>query len=340
MDLPEVGKIDRELFEKLIYSRLGAENPDVVIGPQHGVDAAVVETGQDDRVMVISEDPTFTMPSMLDEFGWAIVHICASDVAVLGVDPEYLTLCLLLPPKTKTNELDDIWSQIHSECKELGITVIGGHTGVYPGIPEPLNGGGTVIGFGKKEDLTPPSNAREGDEIIMTKGPAIEAAGILAHKSEEALKEKHDPTLIDKAKKLSQEMTVIKDAEIAREHANAMHDATEGGVINGVYEIAMASDSGCELHIDKIEIPREIEVVCNHHQIDPLTSISEGTLLLTTPPTKTDRVIKNLEKNNIDSWVIGKITDGKKTIKKKDGTQKELKPNKTDPFWNAFFTPE
>jgi len=36
----------------------------------------------------------------------------------------------------------------------------------------------TVIGVGSKAQLTPPSNARVGDRVIMTKGPAIEVAGI------------------------------------------------------------------------------------------------------------------------------------------------------------------
>ncbi|WGI16923.1 AIR synthase family protein [Methanonatronarchaeum sp. AMET-Sl] len=336
MKLPDVGKINREFFEKTIYQKLGAKNKDVLIGPQHGVDAAAIKINQD-QVMVVSEDPTFSMPSMLDDFGWSIVHICASDVAVLGVDPEYITLCLLLPPETTQEQFETIWSQIHSECEKLGITVVGGHTGVYPGIPAPLNGGGTVIGYGEKQDLTPPTNAEVGDKIMMTKGPAIEATGILAHKSEKELKEKYGEKLIEKAKNRFYQMTVIKDAAIAREHSNAMHDATEGGVLNGVHEIAIASDNGCIIHENKIPLPPEIEAVCSHHKINPLTSISEGTLLLTCPPQNTEVIKKQLEKKDIPSWVIGEITENKKTIIDKEGNKQKLQPIKTDPFWKTFF---
>ncbi|MEM4206902.1 MAG: AIR synthase related protein, partial [Nitrososphaerota archaeon] len=112
--LPAIGKIDREVFEKIIYPKLGAPSKNVILGPQHGVDAAVVSI--DDKkgdIMVIAEDPTFGLPSLIDYFGWAIVHICASDVAVLGVPPKYLTISLLLPPGTEVSLLDKIWRQVH-----------------------------------------------------------------------------------------------------------------------------------------------------------------------------------------------------------------------------------
>jgi hypothetical protein len=37
----------------------------------------------------------------LEMFGWYTVHIGASDVAVMGVPPRYMTYTLLMPPETK-----------------------------------------------------------------------------------------------------------------------------------------------------------------------------------------------------------------------------------------------
>ena len=177
--LPKIGKVDRASFDKIIYPRLGKKDNTVLIGPQHGVDAAAIEL-PDGNVMVVKTDPTFGLPVLMPHFGWAIVHICASDVACLGVKPRYMTICLLLPPGTADEVLENIWKEVHQECEKLGIAIVGGHTGVYPGIAYPLNGGCTVIGLGKKSELTPASNAQVGDRVIMTKGPAVEAAGILA----------------------------------------------------------------------------------------------------------------------------------------------------------------
>ena len=335
--LPQIGKVDRATFDKVIFPRLGKPDGTVLIGPQHGVDAAVIEL-PNGEVMVIAEDPTFGLPVLMPHFGWAIVHICASDVAVLGVKPKYLTICLMLPPGTKDDVLEHIWQEIHQECEKLDIAIVGGHTGIYPGISFPLNGGCTVIGIGKKGQITPPSNACIGDRIIITKGPAIEAAAILAFQAENALIDKFGSALVEKAKDYFFEMTVVKDAAIAAPYARAMHDATEGGLLNGVYEIAAASNNGVTLYEDKIVIPDEIDAVCRHFDIDPLISISEGTLVITATPEDTPPMMKELEQSGIAAWEIGEITEKDRVFVRKDGKREELVPVAVDPFWAAYFS--
>ncbi|MBE0481104.1 MAG: AIR synthase family protein [Dehalococcoidia bacterium] len=335
--IPEIGKIDRASFERVVFPRLGAPDGSILIGPKHGVDAAVIELSDGD-VMVIAEDPTFGMPVIMPYFGWAIVHICASDVAVLGVRPKYMTICLMLPPGTREETFEKVWADIHQECQKLGISIVGGHTGVYPGIGYPLNGGCTVIGFGRKGQITPASNAQVGDTLIMTKGPAIEATALLAEQAEASLRDKLPPALVDRARSYIFKMTVVEDALIAAPDAHAMHDATEGGLINGVYEIAEASGTGVILYEDRIVIPDEVRAVCDHFEIDPLTAISEGTLVLTAPPLKAGRILDNLEKRGIPAWEIGEVSSGERIFVRNNGSSEELAPVKVDPFWAAYFS--
>ncbi len=335
--LPQIGKIDRATFDKLIFPRLGKADRSVLVGPQHGVDAAVIEL-PDGNMMVIAEDPTFGMPVLMPHFGWAIVHICASDVAVLGVKPRYLTICLMLPPGTPDSTLENIWVEMHEECLKLGIAIVGGHTGIYPGIGYPLNGGCTVIGIGKKSELTPASNAKVGDRVIMTKGPAIEATGVLALQAEKALEKRFGAALVEKGKKLFFEMTVVKDALTAAPHAHAMHDATEGGLLNGVYEIAAASGTGVTLYEDRIVIPPEVGAVCEYFKIDPLISVSEGTLVITASADKSPRILSDLKKAGIDAWDIGEITPKERIFVRRSGRRQELQPVMVDPFWAAYFS--
>ena len=288
--------------------------------------------------MVIAEDPTFGMPVLMPHFGWAIVHICASDVAVLGVKPRYMTICLMLPPGTEETVLENIWEEVHQECEKLGIAIVGGHTGVYPGIAFPLNGGCTIIGLGTKDQLTPPTNARIGDRVIITKGPAIEAAGILALQAEKALVKKFGQDIVEKAKEYFLEMTVVQDALVAAPYAHAMHDATEGGLLNGVYEIVQASNTGVTIFEEKIIIPEEIDAVCRHFNIDPLISISEGTLVITATPENTPRILSDLKQSGIAAWEIGEVTAKDRVFIRKNGKKEELTPVKVDPFWAAYFS--
>ena len=335
--LPQIGKVDRSSFDRIIFPRLGKSDPTVLLGPQHGVDAAVTEL-PDHSVMVVAEDPTFGLPVLMPHFGWAIVHICASDVAVLGVKPRYLTMCLLLPPGTPDIVLENIWQEVDAECKKLDIAIIGGHTGMYPGISYPLNGGCTVIGLGSKEQLTPASNARVGDKVIMTKGPAIEATGILAYQAQDALIKKLGKDTLEKAKSHFFNMTVVKDALVSAGYAHAMHDATEGGLLNGVFEVAAASGKGVTLFEDKIYIPDEVEAVCGYFGIDPLISISEGTLVITASPENTPGLLAALKKSHIPAWEIGEITVRDPVFIRRDGRKEELLPVAVDPFWAAYFS--
>ena len=335
--IPELGKLDRATFDKLILSRLGNKDSSVFIGPQHGVDAAVIDLPGGD-VMVIAEDPTFGMPVIMPYFGWEIVHICASDVAVMGVKPRYMTICLMFPPGTTEEVVDAVWTQVDGECKKLDIAIIGGHTGIYPGMDFPLNGGCTVMGIGKREQLTPASNARVGDRVIVTKGPAIEATGILAQQAEKSLLKKLGKETVEKAIKYLLQMTVVEDALTAAPLAHAMHDATEGGLLNGVFEIAAASKTGVTIYEDKIVIPDEITAVCKYFNIDPLISISEGTLVITATPQNSAKIIEELQKKNINAWDIGEITKSERLFIKKGGDKTVLEPVLVDPFWPVFFS--
>jgi hydrogenase expression/formation protein HypE len=334
--LPQIGKVDRASFDRIIYPHLGRKDSSVIIGPQHGVDAGVVDLGGG-NVMVLKIDPTFSMPALLKYMGWAIVHICASDVACLGVRPRYMTICLLLPSNTKDETLEELWTQVSDECDKLGIAIVGGHTGVFPGISMPLNGGCCVIGLGKKEQLTPASNAKAGDKLIVTKGAAIEAGSILAMEGEKDLIPALGKDVVEAGKKRFWDMTVVKDCFVAGPNAHAMHDATEGGLLNGVFEMAAASKIGVTLYENKIFIPDECKVICDYFKIDPLTSISEGTLVVAAAPDKTARIIADLKANGIDAFEMGEFTEKDRIFIRKNGAREELKPVVVDPFWNAFF---
>src|SRR5205823_363998 len=64
-------------------------------------------------------------------------------------------------------------------CKKLGVSIIGGHTGRYPGIGYSVIGGGVLIATGSEKKYLTSSMAHSGDEVILTKGAAIETTAVL-----------------------------------------------------------------------------------------------------------------------------------------------------------------
>ena len=128
-ELPEMGKVSRSVFDGLILPNLGAADPRVIVGPQHGVDVGVVDIGGG-RVMAITADPVFIVP----QYGWSraawfAVHILASDAATSGLAPTWMTVDLNLPLSMTREELSEMWQTFSREADRLGIAIVAGHTG-------------------------------------------------------------------------------------------------------------------------------------------------------------------------------------------------------------------
>ena len=136
-------------------------------------------------------------------------------------------------------------------------------------------------------------------------------------------------------------MTVVKDALIAMEAGGvtAMHDATEGGVIGGLFEIANASNVGMEIDESLFIYPEEVNAICEFFNIDPIAAIAEGSLLITAKPSCSEKIINDLKNAGIKASVIGKATENvkKRYIKRLDGRVFPLAIPSQDPFWPAFF---
>ncbi len=337
----KIGKIDFDSFSEFLLQRLGHKDDSVIVPPLTGVDAGVIDIG-DGKVLVVAEDPIFTIPGLpLEMFGWFTVHIGASDVAVMGVRPRYMTYSLLMPPETSDQDFKVIVESIHETAKELEIAIVGGHTGYYPGFIAPTIGGITVFAIAERDCYVTPAGACPGDDIILTKGPAIETAAILSVVREQELLKNYPPDLVNKAKSLSKQMTVVKDALIAMESGGvtAMHDATEGGVLGGLFEVANASGVGMEIDESLVIYPDEVRMVCEAFALDPLAAIAEGSLLITSTGRFSEKIMQNLRKSDIQSSVIGKVSKNRddRFLKRRDGTIIPLVIPDQDPFWPAFF---
>jgi len=337
----KIGKIDDATFRAVILRRLGKKDPTVLVPPRAGVDAGVVDLGGG-KVLVVAEDPIFTMPRLpLETFGWFTVHIGASDVAVMGVRPRYMTYSLLLPPETGAGDLKVIVDSIHKTALGLGIAIVGGHTGFYPGFAAPTIGGITVFAVARKGEYVTPAGARPGDDVLLTKGPAIETAGILSALREEELRASHPAALVGRAKALCFQMSVVKDAlaAMAAGGVTAMHDATEGGVIGGLFEIAAASGVGMEVDESLFVYPDEVRMVCEAFGIDPVSAIAEGSLLITARPASSARIVARLKRLGIAASVVGRVVADRRrrTLKRRDGRVIPLAIPEQDPFWPAFF---
>ena len=342
-EFPAIGKISPEFFDKYIYPRLGVRRSDVMVGPQHGVDIGVVRVS-DGKVMAVTTDPIYIVPQYgWEKAAWFAWHILASDVTTSGFPPAYAVFDFNLPMSITEDEFETVWEVMHRESEKYGTSVIAGHTARYTGTDYPMVGGATFMSVGPEDKYLTPNMAKEGDAVVITKGAAIEAVGIFANTFKNYIRQKLGEEIFSKAERLFYKMSTVDDALTAVKvgvrdsGVTAMHDATECGVLGGVFEIAQASGKGIMIHKDKIPVSPEAGAVCKLFDIDPYTSISEGTLVLTVRPGKTDELVRVFSQAGIESAVIGEILpskDGRWILE--NGDKKPLVHPRADPFWHAI----
>ncbi len=299
-ELPEIGKISPEIFDEMIYPRLGAPDPRVLVGPQHGVDVGIVEIGG--QAVAMTTDPVFIVPEYgWERAAWFAIHILASDVATSGLSPSHLSIDLNLPMEMTKEQLDVVWGVIDRECRQMGMAVVCGHTARYENCHYPMVGGATVLAVGPLDRYVSPTFCRPGDALVITKGPAIEATGIFAAMFPDRIAAELGEETAREAEDVFYRMSVVEDAMAAvsvgvrDDGVTAMHDATECGIWGGLYELAAAAGCGARVDRDAIVLPGAVAEVCRLFGIDPYASISEGTLLIACRPHKVDAVARRPE---------------------------------------------
>ena len=252
--------------------------PEVQLGPAAGEDAALVEIGGE--TWAVATDPiTFTA----EDAGRLAVTVNANDIAVRGARPRFFTLAVLLSPTDESaDRAREIITQARDACREIGAVLVGGHTEVTPGLAHSLVVG-TMLGRVEGRPITT-GELRAGDRIGMTRWAGIEGTAILLAEHGRRLRALHgDDAFAELEEVLSGGwLSVVPEALAAASAAatTSLHDVTEGGVGEALYELGVAS--GLRIEVDRGTVPvrRETAKMCADMGLDPLGLIGSGALLV------------------------------------------------------------
>ena len=301
------GKLPPEMLAGLL-KRFSGTDPRVVIGPEPGEDAAVIDMG--DRFLVAKTDPiTFAT----DRIGRYLVNINANDIACMGADPRWLLVACLLPEgKSDRDLVAGLFDDIAGACRELGITVCGGHTEVTLGLDRPLVVG-HLLGEAPRDALVDKRRVRPGDLLMLTKGIALEGTCVMARERADRLAPVVPAAVLARARGLLDDpgISVLREARIAREAAgpglHGMHDPTEGGLRQGLHELAERAGVGLRVERERIPVLPECAALCSVFGIDPMGLLASGALLMAVEPACEARLARALEAARIPCSVIGRV---------------------------------
>jgi hydrogenase maturation factor len=325
-----MGKLATEDLKKL----LGCikHNPRVLVAPQVGYDAGVHRIGE--QLVAVATDPCMGVPE--DWFGYLLVHYAASDVSLFGAKPEFCTITLLGPRPTAPERFQKIMQQVCTAADELGVAIVRGHTGMYDSLSE-MVGVCTTYGTVDPEKLITPGNAKPGDLILCTKPIGLETAVnyALTHKvraqrlfgygkTEELSKLVHLQSCVKEALRL---------AEVNGVHA--MHDATEGGIVAALNEMAEASNVGFRIDWDATPFCSQAQILQKSFglsDVQLLAMSSTGTILAAVAPDAKEKVKQVISQNGFQYGFIGEFTEHKDKILVKGKTETVFPKSAEDPY--------
>jgi hydrogenase maturation factor len=302
-----LGKLPAGFLASLL-AQYGGSDPRLVVSPGVGLDAAVLDLG--DQLLVVKSDPiTFAT----DEIGWYAVHVNANDVACMGATPHWFLATILLPDGTSPALVERIFQQIHGACESLGVALVGGHTEITHGLDRPIVAG-TMLGTTTRERLVTPEHARPGDLLIVAKGYPIEGAALIAHERADDLRLLGWPDEeIEKARRFLYEpgISVVQAAQLAAEVVplHGMHDPTEGGLATGLREMAHAAGLGFEIYSEALPLLPLAARLCEAFGLDPLGTIASGALCLAIAPEHGDTLLATFEAAGIPSAIVGRMLE-------------------------------
>jgi hydrogenase expression/formation protein HypE len=295
------GKLSPFDLQASVFRYLGERRPEVLVHARLGEDCSVLDLGDD--VLVVSTDP---ITGTAINIGRLSVIVSCNDVASCGAEPVGLLLSILAPEGSDIAGIEEAMRQVDAEAKAQRVEVIGGHTEITDSVTRMVICS-TVIGRARRDSFVTSSGAQPGDSIIVTKSVGLEGTAILAYDRAERLSQLTSGEIVSRAQHFIGELSVVREGLVAvKGNVSAMHDATEGGLLGALYELAMASGVGFEVDLASVPICEETRLICGAARIDPLRLMSSGSMIIATPDP--EGTVDRIQSQGVRATVVGRIT--------------------------------
>lgn len=297
-----IGKLDSDVLQRIVIDRIRYRRPEVRTRAGIGEDCAVVNFGDYD--CVISTDP---ITADVKDIGRLSIHISCNDIASNGIQPLAITLAVMLPEGTTTEDVEQIMTQAGEAAERAGVEIVGGHTEVTRSVRQPVI---VSTAFGRAVSGTSASarDMRPGYRILMTKYAGLEGTGIIAADLGRQLGGVLTEAEREEARALLDQVSVVKEGVIAGEIGTAgMHDVTEGGIFGAVWEMCHISQLGARLDVDRIPVLPVTRKICDAFGIDCMRLISSGCMLMAAPADKAAEITRRVTAAGILITDVGEV---------------------------------
>ncbi len=300
------GKLPNAILGKFL-NELCVDDPTILIPPRIGEDIAALSLKGDD-VLILKSDPiTFAT----DAIGYYAVVVNANDIATCGADPRWLLVSLLFPPGSTAAQIRQVVSDLQQTARHHGMILCGGHTEITDAVTRPV-AVGQAAGTVSKSCMIDKRSMKEGDQIILTKGIALEGTSIIAREFPDRLLDLGiAPAEVERCRSFLADpgLSILEEARIASASGavTAMHDVTEGGLATAMEEFSAAGLHRLRIYAGRIPVLEETKRICALLSINPLGLIASGSLLISCRPGEGEKLVQTIRIAGTEATVIGEV---------------------------------
>jgi hydrogenase expression/formation protein HypE len=290
---------------------------DVYVGEME--DSAIVRPV--DGPLAVTTDSFVVDPPFFGNGDIGKVAVCGTvnDLAVLGAEPRYLTLGVILETGLPIARYATVLRSVGDAAREAGVAIVAGDTKVVRvGEADQIYLNTTGIGVFQRPPLRM-AHVAAGDSILLSGPIGNHTVHLLSVR--EGLGFERD-VLSDCAP-----LNGLIDAVLRSPFGQAVHsirDVTRGGLTAVLHEYARATGLTPHLNEEALPIERPVRMACDMLGINPMNAANEGCLCLFVERSAAEGVLKVLHGHSRGSGaaIIGAMGEqggGEVRITRSDG---------------------
>ncbi len=308
-----LGKVSDSILKRTVLKQIKNRRCEILSGAGLGEDCAIFALDGGNLATCVEE---YTVADRQDMI--RAIYKSTNNLATAGAEPMAIMLSIILPERASEEKLKKLMDGAAQAARELNIQIAGGHTTVSKYVAQKL---AVVTAYGvyakdvDGESFKPltTKGAKSGQDIVMSKWIGLEGTAILAQRKKEEMLARYPEYFIDEAAGFDKYLSVIPEAATAmKSGVCVMHDASEGGIMATLWELAESSGVGLSIDMKKLPIRQETVEVCEFCDVNPYELLSGGCLVMVAEDGA--GLVEALAEQNIPAVVVGKITDSNDRI--------------------------
>jgi len=293
-----VGAFDRFFAEELL-----ARFP----SPELGRRSDAARLGFGSLVLAVTCD-AFTVDPLFfpgGDIGTLAVCGTANDLLTEGARPEWLLMSLVLGEEIDPLVVGRVLDSVHEQASRSGAVLVGGDTKAMKGLRSELIVTMTGMGVVRREG---PALGFEtvgpGDELVVTGPIAAHSVAVLSAREGLGFEKVISSDCRDVG--LSIGPLVRGSPSI-----HALRDATRGGLLGVLHELANATGMAVELDVDAVPVAREVTMAAEMLGLDPLELTNEGCFVIVVEAGTARRLVAELKEAYAfaDAAAVGRICE-------------------------------